>query len=224
VAGSFSDPAQGTLVFNNGWNTTSYPLQGTSNKMCGVQFNVPTTTNKNILLVWEQRHSNTASKYTRLQYTTNGTDFIDRDVIVMGATNNSFVFYSVDLSGVPGVSSNDNFGFRFVTEFESTATNGTGTNYVGTATGLAGGYNAGPSGGTIRYDLVSVYGNPLSTVTPIPLVIRRDGSNVILSWSDPAFVLQSAPTINGTYNTIAPSSPVTNSIGGSEKYYRLKTP
>ena len=71
---------------------------GTSNKTAGVQFNVSTLGCQNILLAWEQRHSDTASKYTRLQYTTDGSSFVDGNLITMTSTNNGWVFYVSDLS------------------------------------------------------------------------------------------------------------------------------
>lgn len=220
ASGSFSDAAGVPGSANSGWNTQFYPTQGTSNKMAGVQFNVNTVGYQNILLTWEQRHSNTASKYERLQYSTDGINFVDGDLIVMNATNNSFVFFSSDLSGIPGVNNNPNFAFRIVSEFESTAIGTTNANYVGTT----GSYNAGTGGGTIRFDLVNVFGNAGSvTPTSIPLNIVLSGSNVTLSWTNASFTLQSATTVDGTYGTIAgATSPYTTSASGAQKFFRLK--
>ena len=53
-SGTYSDPAGAPGAANSGWNTTSYPPQGTSNKTAGVQFNVSTLGYQNILLAWEQ--------------------------------------------------------------------------------------------------------------------------------------------------------------------------
>src|SRR5262249_31639983 len=71
ASGSSCDPA----VTNSGWNTSGYPSQGTSNLQAGVEFRVSTAGYQNILLTWEQRHSTRASKYTRLQYSTDGVNF-----------------------------------------------------------------------------------------------------------------------------------------------------
>ena len=91
-----------TAGTNRAWNISSYPAQGTANKQSGVQFSVSTVGYKGVLVAWYQRHSNTASKYQRFQYTINGADFVDQDVIAYTVTDNSFVFYSVDLSGITG--------------------------------------------------------------------------------------------------------------------------
>ena len=144
---------------NSNWRITTWPAQGTQNKENGIRFNVPTAGYRSIKLRWDLRASNTASKYTRLQYTTNGTDFIDFQVITMpyetwvNGQTASFV-------GVPGVDNNPNFGVRFVTEFESTAI-GSGTNgYVPCNPTSSYG-----SGGTLRFDMVSVLSDDLTLLT-----------------------------------------------------------
>jgi hypothetical protein len=60
-------------------------------------------------------------------------------------------------------------------------------------------------------------------VTRIPISIERTGNQVILSWSDPAFVLQSAPSPTGTFTNIpGAASRFTNTIGAGRKFFRLK--
>src|SRR5262245_39365988 len=73
-SGSPGDPVS---TGNSGWSISSYPTQGTGNKREGVQFNVSTAGKQNIVLRWDQRVSPTASRYSRLQYSTNRVDFID---------------------------------------------------------------------------------------------------------------------------------------------------
>ena len=56
----------------------------------------------------------------------------------------------------------------------------------------------------------------------VPLNIQRSGNNVVVSWNDASLSLQSAPQVTGVYTNIAgATSPYTNSITGSQKYYRL---
>ena len=205
---------------NRAWNTSSYPPQGTANKLSGVQFSVSTSGYKDLLVTWQERHSNTASKYQRFQYSTNGTDFIDKDVLAYTVTDNSFVLFSVDLSGVAGVRDNAQFAYRVVTEWEGTAIGGGNNNYVGITS-----YGSGASGGTIRYDLMTVYGTATSAnPTPILLHIEQaDNGSVKLTWTDPAFSLQSAPAITGTYTTVpGATNPYTNAIGASPRFFRLQ--
>lgn len=135
---------------NSNWRITTWPAQGAQNKQNGIQFNVSTVGYRNISLAWDLRASNTASKYTRLQYSTNGTTFVDFVVIVM--PNETWVNrQAANFVGLPGVDNNPNFALRFVTEFENTAT-GAGLNgYATTSTGSTYG-----SGGTLRFDMVSL--------------------------------------------------------------------
>jgi hypothetical protein len=63
--------------------------------------------------------------------------------------------------------------------------------------------------------------------TPIPLNIQISGTNVILTWHDPAsvFSLQAASTVNGLYTNVpGAASPFTNAIGSSPKFFRLEAP
>ncbi|MDB6125265.1 MAG: Immunoglobulin I-set domain protein [Pedosphaera sp.] len=213
--GTFSDPAGPPGALNSGWNIAAFPAQGTNNKTAGVQCNVSTTGYQHILLTWEERHSNTASKYNRLQYSTNGTDFVDYDVMTMNATDNSFVLFSIDLSSVPGVNNNVNFAFRLVSEFESTA--------IGTANANYDAITSYGTTGTIRYDLMRVFGDAASVLpSPIPLTIQQVGNSVVLSWTNPAFSLQSASDVTGPYTTISgAASPYTNAVSGAQQFFRL---
>jgi hypothetical protein len=219
--GSSSDIAGPPGSANSGWNTTTYPTQGTANKTAGVQFRTSTAGYKNILLTWEERHSNTASKYTRLQYSTDGTTFTDGPVITMSNTNNEFVFYYADLSGIPAVNDNANFAFQIVAEWESTAINNGNPNYGATVTSYG-------TSGTIRFDLVNVYGSSTGGApSPIPLAIQLVGTNAVLSWTDPsgAFALASASSVTGTFAKLTgASSPYTNAATGSGKFFRLVYP
>ncbi|MGD0743893.1 MAG: choice-of-anchor tandem repeat GloVer-containing protein, partial [Verrucomicrobiota bacterium] len=62
-----------------------------------------------------------------------------------------------------------------------------------------------------------------SVVNPIPLNIRGIGNAVVLTWGDPAFLLQAAPLVTDTYTNVpGASSPYTNAISGATKFYRLQ--
>ncbi len=144
-----SDPA----ADNSNWRITTWPAQGTQNKQNGIRLNVGTVGYRNITLRWDLRNSNTASKYTRLQYTTNGTDFIDFQVITM--TNETWINgQSASFISLPGVENNPKFGVRFVTEFESTAL-GAGTNGYMPSNPTSTYGNAG----TLRFDMVRFVGD-----------------------------------------------------------------
>jgi hypothetical protein len=159
---------------NSGWSTTSYPAVLSNNKTAGVRFDVSTAAKQNIVVYWSQRASNTGSKYSRLQYSTNGTLFFDFPI----ATTVSIGFQATtnSLTGITAVNNNTKFAFRIVSEFESSASPTGGTNAYVPA-------NAGslyaPSG-TERFDMVTVVGVDIPLANPAsPAVLSsasQDGS------------------------------------------------
>jgi len=59
--------------------------------------------------------------------------------------------------------------------------------------------------------------------TPIPLKIQEIAGNAVLSWSDSAFILQSAPAVTGAFTNITgAASPYTNPFANSFRFFRLK--
>ena len=149
------DPA-GTTD-NSGWNTATYPAQGTGNKTRGAQFAVSTAGKQNIIIVWSSESPGTGSKYGRLQYSTNGTDFVDFSAVF--TNSGTFTVKTNSLAGIAGVNNNPNFAFRFMSEWESTAANTANANYVG----ASGSYS---TGGTMRYDMVTVSGTSYVAAGP----------------------------------------------------------
>jgi hypothetical protein len=82
--------------------------------------------------------------------------------------------------------------------------------------------NAGE--GTMTVDDLKV-GLSFASVTgitlPIPLNIQLLGTNVVLTWSDSSFSLQTSTNVLGPYGTVTGTSPYTNPATGSQKYFRL---
>jgi hypothetical protein len=154
---------------NYSWGTDNYPASG-GNKSSGVQFMVSTVGAKNIAVVYDSRVSATASDYERLQYTTNGTDWIDYPTSsTFNGLGTTYQNYSYSLAGFPGVANNPDFGIRVVTEYASTATYNVGvggqiTNgYVGTA-------NTYGTAGTVTYDLVYINGQAITNAYSPPTI------------------------------------------------------
>lgn len=161
---------------NSGWSTTGYPGQGAANKTAGVEFRASTVGFESIVITWDFRNSATASKYFRLQYSTDGVNFTDNAVITQTAAANNFSSQSVSLAAIGAVDNNPNFAIRIVAEFENSATG------AGTAGYATIGTSAYASGGTIRYDLVTVAGSPATGNNPPSISaianqsIRENGS------------------------------------------------
>jgi hypothetical protein len=88
---------------------------------------------------------------------------------------------------------------------------------TGTRTFTPSGNNADGDGGWV---LVLESG----TTAPIPLNIQVTGGQIVLSWSNPIFVLQAAPAAAGTYTNVpGATSPYTNNLTGSQMVFRLQT-
>jgi hypothetical protein len=58
--------------------------------------------------------------------------------------------------------------------------------------------------------------------TPEPLLVSGSGGNVTLTWSNPAFTLQAAPEVTGTYTNVpGASSPYVVPASEARKFFRL---
>ncbi len=177
------DPAGSTD--NSCWHTTGYPAADQSDASTGVRFDVDTTGFEAITLSWYERHSATASRYARLQYTLDGSTFVDADVIAIYA-DSVYTNQTVDLGGIAGAANNPLFGFRIVTQFESSASGG-GTNaYVATHTGSS--YS---TSGTINFDMVTVSGTlmPGANTPPSISIISNQTMRVTRDTGPLAFTI-----------------------------------
>jgi hypothetical protein len=226
ATGSTGDPASSGSD-NSAWNTTSYPAATANNKAAGAQFNVSTVGKQNVVVSWDERVSNTGSKYVRLQYTTNGTTFFDFPTAT--AINTATVFESKTniLSGFVGVNNNPNFAFRIVAEFESSAANTGNTNYVG----AAGTYG---TSGTIRFDMVTVIGTTIAASNPPPVAATL--SNPALSGghfqftvsgsSGSNYIVQASTNLSGSNWHSLQTNPAPfnfiefNSVSLPQRFYR----
>jgi hypothetical protein len=64
-----------------------------------------------------------------------------------------------------------------------------------------------------------------AAVAPIPLTIAKSGNDVTITWANPAFTLQAAPNVTGTYtNVTGAASPYTIPASGTARFFRLITP
>jgi hypothetical protein len=151
---------------NSGAQTTGYPAQGNGSGTTGVAFKVSTVGKDNIVVYWDLRHSNTSSRYTQFQYSTDGgttwnnyeaTGDLTDAGLYMGNTGDTwFLQRKADLSAISAVNNNANFAFRIVTVFAP------GTSAYAAAQTAYG------TTGTLRYDMVTVtgvdgvFGTPLS--------------------------------------------------------------
>ncbi|NCT84199.1 MAG: PEP-CTERM sorting domain-containing protein [Comamonadaceae bacterium] len=141
------------------FNTTSYAAQGTGDLTRGVQFMIDTSGYTDLVLSFSQRNSNTASAWTALQYTVDGSTWLNATTFLMpSAKSATFVDgLSFDFSGILDANNNESFGIRFLATFAP----GTSA-YLPTS-----GTSYGTSG-TIRYDNVLLSGTAIPETAPIP--------------------------------------------------------
>jgi hypothetical protein len=207
---------------NSGWSITGFPAQWTSNKLGGIQFNVSTLGYSGIVIRWDQRASSAASKYYRLQYSTDGVWFTDyfEPVVMQQISSRSSYFESQTnrLDFLPEVENCPTFAFRVVSEFESTAIPWGRDGYVTTY-----GTNNYSRSGAARLDMVTVLGTPIpgantppgitgpgaqtlrveQTAGPLPVTVwdAEDAAEYLLlsaSSSDPAVVPESNLWLGGS--------------------------
>jgi len=151
---------------NSGAQTSGYPASSAASGTSGVSFSVSTVGKQNIVVYWDVRHSSSSSRYLQFQYSTDGGatwnnysatgDLTDSGYYVANTGDTWFLQRKADLSGIPAVNNNANFTFRIVTVFAP----GTSV-YAAAATGAT--YN---TGGTLRFDMVTVTGANGSAQTP----------------------------------------------------------
>lgn len=136
---------------NSSWRLASFPPQYVGPRTSGAQFVMDASLGQNLHMTWFQRNSDSASRYWRLQTSTNGIDFVDHSVIV--STPNIWQAFSADFSLVPGANHNPSFAVRLVSDFQRPAVALGGFGYS-----AANGSSAYGSSGTLWLDLVTVTG------------------------------------------------------------------
>lgn len=105
-----------------GWNTTTYAAQGTGSGTRGVEFLVSTAGYQDITVSYDHRASGTASRWSELQYTLDGstwTAFGNNSGSL--SPHDTFYAQSFDLSTITGANNNPNFGVRIVSIFSPVA-------------------------------------------------------------------------------------------------------
>jgi hypothetical protein len=127
------------------WNLSGFPVQAVGARTAGVEFRTSTVGHTNVVVRFDLRPSNTASRVLQTQYTVDGNTYVDGPRFVLasgGVFTNGLV---ADLSAVAAVADNPKFGIRMVSDFDA------GGRYAA----VNGNYSAA---GTWRLDMVTVAG------------------------------------------------------------------
>lgn len=152
--GGSTDPVTGSPTNDSGWQTSNYSPQGAGSGGAGIGFASSTLGYQNIIVSWDQRHSNTSSRFVQFQYSLDGSTFTSAglagDGIFTGASGDTwFNNRTVDLSGIAGAANNANFAFRIVAIFDPA-----GNSYV-----ASNGGSSYAASGTWRFDMVTINGS-----------------------------------------------------------------
>jgi hypothetical protein len=155
-----TDPV--TPVSNNRALTVSvFPEATVDNRTAGAQFNVSTLGYQNIIVSWDQRHTDTSSRYVRFQYSLDGVGWSDFDSFAANQSDTTWYTGRIaNLLSVSGAADNSSFAFRIVSEFQSTAPGGGTAAYV--PSDPTSSYSVA---GTWRFDMVTISGE---LITPVP--------------------------------------------------------
>ncbi len=176
---------------NYGWNIATFAAQGADNKTRGIQFNVSTAGSQGIQMRYDLRASNTGSRFVQVQYTLNGTDWIDFGAAQAVATAGETWFNgnNIDFTSISGADNNPNFGVRILAAFDPE-----GSGYATANTGST----YGPAG-TWRFDRVEFTGNPpfhFVSSTPAHGTTNAAPSSAIqLTFTRPALLTENAVTL-----------------------------
>jgi hypothetical protein len=151
---------------------------GSSNESSGVQFLVPTTGYKNIVLAFDHRISNTGTRTSRIQYTLDGTQWINLDLSetnytsecagrgaldagridvgnpLGGNVSDGWGRRTIDFSSISGANDNPNFGVRIVAAHYALTGQFRQANNV----------TAAATAGTWRFDNITLTGTPKTCI------------------------------------------------------------
>lgn len=163
-----SDPTASTD--DSGFNITSFASQSSGDRTRGVSFMVSTSGYADVVLTFDQRNTNTASRYWELQYTTDGSAWTPYAVSGANTSGGLYEFVAstwvngltVDFSGVSGVDNNALFGVRILAAYDPAS----GTSYTATNTGS----NYGTTG-TATFDYVTFSGTSVPEPGRLALLV-----------------------------------------------------
>jgi hypothetical protein len=145
ASGGSSDPQVGD---DSAWNVSNWAAQSTGSGTRGAAFFGSTLGFTDIIVTFDQRHSNTVSAFFGVDYTADGgATWTNAAIFQATAGDTWFNNRTVDLSSIAAVENNPNFGFRVVAVFAPTG------GYVASSpTGTYG------TSGTARFDMVTING------------------------------------------------------------------
>ncbi|ASW75954.1 T9SS C-terminal target domain-containing protein [Chryseobacterium piperi] len=132
------------------WSVAGFPVQGTGSGTAGFQFEASTEGYSGITVSVDMAGSNTGSKYYQMQYTANGSTWIDIGAVTAIGSTSPLNWTTITNSIPSDADHNPNFAFRVVSVFDPA------NNSTYAAIGASSNYNA--TSGTGRVDNVTISG------------------------------------------------------------------
>jgi len=204
---SFATGRVGPRPPDSGWNTTTYPAQGTNSRAAGAQFAVSTAGYENIIFSWDHRHSNTAANTVVLLYSTDGGATFSEASVYTANAGDAWFSRSFDFSAIPAVNNNPNVIFRIVSSFAAG-----GSTYV--ASNPTSNY---ATTGTWRFDNVRVIGSALgSDAAPsVTGTAPANGAANVPVASDVTVTFSEPVAVSGDWFTLACATSGTRTVSAS---------
>jgi len=187
------------------------------------QFAVSTLGFQNVTVAYDQTGSATGPRDFRFSFSTDGVSFTPVGLSYIVLTNSASANNEGSGKSTSVWSSTSSQQSAYTVTFDLSATNSLANQPVvyfrlTVADGTAENGSSIGSGGTDRVDNFLVSG---ASAAPL-LNIQMAGANVMLTWSNAAFNLQSAPSAVGIYTNIpGAASPYTEPNDSQQKFYRL---
>ena len=189
------------------------------------QFAVSTIGFQNVTVGYDQTGSATGPRDFVFSYSTDGVSFTTVGSSYIVLTNSASANNEGSGKSTSAWSSTGSQQSAYTVTFDLSATNSLANQSVvyfrlTVADGTSENGGSIGSGGTDRVDNFLVSGTAIPT-SPT-LNIQRDGSNIVLTWSDASFALQAAPNATGIYTNVpGAATSYSEPMGDPQKFYRL---
>jgi hypothetical protein len=174
VAAGGSVLSSDTGTPNNAWRvrgSTSNGWSGTTQLLSGARFNVSTAGVEDVVVRFEVQATDGSPRHGQFQYTIDGSNFVSfGDLIDFNRSFDGWAPFVYNLSALPAVEDNPQFGFKLVSAFSPVEfTNLNGTQAANTAFQRASATNQVYNGtaGNWRFDMVTVS----ATAVPEPAAL-----------------------------------------------------
>ncbi len=170
---------------------TGFPAQSTASGTAGLQLMLSTVGYQPTTLTFSQRSSGTMSRWAEIQYTANGG--ASWNVVENNAgglsPHDTYYDFTFDLSLIPGISNNPQFGLRIVSIFSPVAfEDGLGNNFAANTAyhrARVSGGDPYSGDGNWRFQNVTISGEMISGDPPVKLAFENINNGIAPNLNSP---------------------------------------